>query len=52
VEAARAATDPSTDIRGSSEYKKDLVVALVRRAIETAVRRARGEDVAGGHLYA
>lgn len=52
VEAARAATDPSTDIRGSAEYKKDLVAALVRRAIETAVRRARGETVAGGHLYA
>jgi len=52
VEAARAATDPPSDIRGSAEYKKDLVAALVRRAIETAVRRARGEDVAGGHLYA
>jgi len=52
VEAARAATDPPSDIRGSAEYKKNLVAALVRRAIETAVRRARGETVAGGHLYA
>lgn len=52
VEAARAAVDPPADIRGSSEYKKDLVAALVRRAIETAGRRARGEQVAGGHIYA
>ena len=52
VEAARAATDPLADIRGSSEYKKDLVAALVRRAIETAARRARGEQVQGGHIYA
>lgn len=52
VEAARAAADPPADIRGSAEYKKDLVAALVRRAIETAARRARGESVPGGHLYA
>jgi carbon-monoxide dehydrogenase medium subunit len=52
VEAARAAADPQPDIRGSVEYKKDLVAALVRRAIETAARRARGEVVPGGHLYA
>lgn len=52
AEAARAAADPQTDIRGSAEYKKDLVAALVRRAIETAARRARGERAAGGHLYA
>jgi carbon-monoxide dehydrogenase medium subunit len=52
AEAARAAADPQPDIRGSAEYKKDLVAALVRRAIETAARRARGESVPGGHLYA
>jgi carbon-monoxide dehydrogenase medium subunit len=52
AEAARAAADPQPDIRGSAEYKKDLVAALVRRAIETAARRARGERVPGGHLYA
>lgn len=52
AEAARAAADPPADIRGSSEYKKDLVAALVRRAIEAAARRARGESVPGGHLYA
>jgi aerobic carbon-monoxide dehydrogenase medium subunit len=52
VEAARAAGDPQPDMRGSAEYKRQLVVALVRRAIGIAVRRARGEHVEGTHLYA
>jgi carbon-monoxide dehydrogenase medium subunit len=52
AEAARAATDPQSDIRGSAQYKKDLVAALVGRAIHRAVQRARGERVEGGHLYA
>ncbi len=52
AEAARAAADPQPDMRGSAEYKRQLVVALVKRAIKIAVRRARGEQVEGGHLYA
>jgi aerobic carbon-monoxide dehydrogenase medium subunit len=52
AEAARAAADPQTDMRGSAEYKRQLVVALVQRAIQIAVRRARGEQVEGAHLYA
>ena len=52
AEAARAAADPQTDRRGSAEYKRALVVALVKRAIHIAVRRARGEQVEGVHLYA
>jgi aerobic carbon-monoxide dehydrogenase medium subunit len=52
AEAVRAATDPQPDMRGSAEYKRQLVVALVKRAIHIAVRRARGEQVEGGHLYA
>jgi len=52
MEAARAAADPQTDIRGSADYKRTLVGALVKRAIEIAVRRARGEQVEVGHLYA
>jgi hypothetical protein len=39
-------------MRGSAEYKRQLVVALVKRAIQIAVRRARGEQVEGAHLYA
>ena len=52
AEAARAAADPQPDMRGSSEYKRQLVVALVKRAIQIAARRARGEQVEGAHLYA
>ena len=52
AEAARAAADPQADTRGSAEYKRELVVALVKRAIHIAARRARGEQVEGVHLYA
>jgi carbon-monoxide dehydrogenase medium subunit len=52
AEAARAAADPQADMRGSAEYKRQLVVALVKRAIQIAARRARGEQVEGAHLYA
>jgi carbon-monoxide dehydrogenase medium subunit len=52
AEAARAAADPQSDMRGSAEYKRQLVVALVKRAIQIAARRVRGEQVEGAHLYA
>ena len=52
VDAARAAADPQTDMRGSAEYKRVLVGTLVKRAIGIAARRARGESVPAGHEYA
>ena len=52
VEAARAAADPQSDMRGSADYKRLLVGTLVRRAIGIAARRARGESVPAGHEYA
>ncbi len=52
ADAARAAADPQSDMRGSAEYKRQLISALVKRAIQIAARRARGEQVEGGHLYA
>ncbi len=52
MEAARAAADPQPDMRGSAEYKRALVSALVKRAIEIAMRRARGEQVEASHIYA
>ncbi len=52
VDAARAAADPQTDMRGSAEYKRFLVGSLLKRAIDIAMRRAKGEHVEGGHLYA
>ena len=51
-EAAMAASDPQPDMRGSAEYKRALVGALVKRAIDVARRRARGERVEVSHEYA
>jgi len=39
-------------MRGSADYKRALVAALVKKAIGIAVRRARGEQIEGSHLYA
>jgi len=50
-EAAREAAEPQSDMRGSADYKRILVTALVKRALGIAVRRARGERVEAGHEY-
>ena len=42
AELAAAAAQPSDDLRGSAEYKKDLVRVLTARAIRRAVERAEG----------
>lgn len=52
MDAVREATDPQADMRGSAAYKRALAAALVKRAIEVAVRRARGEHVEVSHIYA
>jgi aerobic carbon-monoxide dehydrogenase medium subunit len=52
MEAVRTAVDPQSDMRGSAEYKRMLAAALVKRAIEVAMRRARGERVEVSHIYA
>ena len=52
MEAVRAAADPQSDMRGSAEYKRALVAGLVKRAIEIARRRARGEQVEAASIYA
>jgi carbon-monoxide dehydrogenase medium subunit len=41
--AARDEIDPTGDIHASAEYKRHLAAVLGRRAIETAVARARAE---------
>ena len=51
-EAAQAAADPQSDMRGCADYKRALVGVLVKRAIEVAVRRARGENVEVSPIYA
>lgn len=50
--AAREAAEPQPDLRGSVDYKRALVAALVKRAIRAALRRARGEQVEMSHEYA
>ena len=51
AEAARASAEPPGDMRGSTDYKRALIAALVKRALGIAVRRARGEQVEAGHEY-
>ncbi len=41
--AAAAECDPSGDLRGPVEYKRDMVRVIVKRAIHKAMQRARGE---------
>jgi xanthine dehydrogenase FAD-binding subunit len=52
AEAARAVAEPQADMRGSVEYKRQLVGALVKQAMGIAVKRARGERVEASHIYA
>ena len=41
-EAAAAAADPVSDIRGPAEYKRDVVRVFTRRALTSALARAQG----------
>lgn len=41
-EAAAAECDPSPDLRGSVEYKRDLTRVLTKRTLRRAIERARG----------
>ena len=43
---------PWNSPQARAEYKRFLVGSLLKRAIGIAVRRAKGEKVQGGHLYA
>ena len=51
AEAAMEAAAPQSDMRGSAAYKKVLVSSLVKRAVEAAHRRSRGEQVEVTHEY-
>jgi aerobic carbon-monoxide dehydrogenase medium subunit len=44
AERAAEECEPMDDARGTPEYKRDLVRVLLRRALERAVGRARGEE--------
>lgn len=39
-QAAAAECDPSSDLRGSADYKRDVTRTLVKRAVQKAVERA------------
>jgi aerobic carbon-monoxide dehydrogenase medium subunit len=51
-EAVMDMAEPTSDMRGSAEYKRHAAGALAKLAVETAVKRARGEPVEVTHLYA
>ncbi len=42
--AVAAAATPISDVRGSADYRRAMAAVIARRAIETALSRARGED--------
>lgn len=43
--AAAAAAEPISDVRASADYRRAMAEVVARRAITTAVARARGETV-------
>lgn len=49
--AAAAEADPVADQRGSPAFKRSLIDTLVRRGVDVARRRARGETVEVSHEY-
>ncbi len=46
AKAAAAAATPISDVRGSADYRTAMAAVIVRRAIEGALSRARGVEVA------
>jgi len=51
AEAAAAALEPIEDQRGSVDFKRRVIVAMTRKAIGIAQRRANGETIKNGPEY-
>jgi carbon-monoxide dehydrogenase medium subunit len=51
-EAVMDIAQPTSDMRGSADYKRHAAGALATMAVEAALKRARGEHVEVAHLYA
>jgi carbon-monoxide dehydrogenase medium subunit len=50
--AVMDAAQPTSDMRGSADYKRHAAGALAKLAVEAAFQRARGQHVEVTHLYA
>ncbi len=51
ADAAATQCDPVADQRGSADFKRSIIRVLVKRAVEVARRRCRGETVEVSHEY-
>ena len=51
TEAAVSAAEPVEDMRGSEGFKRSVLAVLVKRAIDAATRRCKGEKVEMSHEY-
>jgi len=51
TEAAVSAAEPVEDMRGSEAFKRSVLAVLVKRAIDAATRRCKGEKVEMSHEY-
>jgi len=52
ADAVAAIAEPTDDVRGSSEFKRQLLRGLFLKAGDTATRRSANAIIEGSHVYA
>lgn len=52
ADAMVAVAEPAADVRGTTEYKRQLLHGLLLKASDTAVRRCANTIIEGSHVYA
>jgi CO/xanthine dehydrogenase FAD-binding subunit len=52
AEAAVAIAEPGADVRGTREYKRELLRGLLLQAADVAVHRCANAKIEGSHIYA